>query len=188
MAHLPSPTPSRRPAQRSGRSARRRSSSAVGLVAVLALTGGLTACGSDSSSDAATTTAVGDSSTTTASTTTTTSPGTLATVSDVWAPPAVAGDNAKVYLSITGGATADQLVGVSVAADWADSAALVPDTPVDLPATTTVDLTKDGTYIELTGLKKALEINKPFEVTLEFADAASQTVQGAVREVDEGTT
>lgn len=166
----------------------RHRSAGLGLAAALVLSGALAACSSDSDSAATTSTAKDAGSTTTASTTSTTSPGSLATVSDVWAAPADAGANASVYLSITGGESADQLVGVSVAADWAESAVLVPDTPVDVPATTTVDLTKDGAHIELVGLKKALEANKPFEVTLKFATAPDQKVQGDVRTVDEGTT
>ena len=169
----------------------RRRAAGLGLTATLVLTGGLAACSSDSSSDAATTTTKADASTTTTAkepTTTTTSPGTLATVSDVFAAPAKAGENAAVFLSITGGATADQLVGASIASDWAGSAALVPDTPIEMPATATVALTRDGPYIQLVGLEKALETNKPFEITLEFANAAEQTVQGTVREIDQGTT
>ncbi|MHB1137676.1 MAG: copper chaperone PCu(A)C [Microthrixaceae bacterium] len=157
----------------------------LGLVAVLALTAGLAACSSDDSSST-TTTAKSSASTTEKSTTTTTAPGTLITVSDVWTPPAAAGESTKVYLSITGGAAADELVSVSVPKDLAESAALVPDAPVDLPATQTVDLTDEGAYIEVTGLKKALEENAAFEVTLTFGTEPAQTVQGAVREADEG--
>ena len=155
----------------------------LGLVAALALTGGLAACSSDDDSSATTTTAASTSST---EKTTPTAPGTLITVSDVWAAPAAEGENAKVYLAITGGAAADELVSVSVAGDVAESAALVPDVPVELPATQTVDLTDSGPYIELTGLQQAFELNHAFEVTLTFADEPAQTVQGAVREVDEG--
>ncbi len=160
----------------------------LGLVAALALTGLVAACGSDDDSASSTTTTEASASTTEKSTTSTTAPGTLITVSDVWAAPTPAGEDAKVYMSITGGAAADELVSVSVASDWAESAALVPDTPIALEPTKTVALTDEGAYIELTKLKKALELNKPFEVTLTFATEPAQTVQGAVREVDEGTT
>ena len=46
----------------------------------------------------------------------------------------------------------------------------------------------DGAYIELIGLKKALDLNKPFEVTLQFGSSAEQTVQGDVRELSLGSS
>jgi len=167
----------------------RRRTLGLGLVATVALTVGLAACSSDDDSSSSTTTT--EATTTTKSdkpTTTTTMPGTLITVSDVWAAPAAAGEDAKIYMSITGGAAADELVSVSMASDWSDSVALVPDTPIALAATETVALTDKGAYIEAKDLKKALELNKPFEVTLTFATEPAQTVQGAVRNVSEGTT
>ena len=166
----------------------RRRTLGLGLVAALALTVGLAACGSDDDASSTTTTEKSSSSTTEKSTTTTTMPGTLITVSDVWAAPTAAGENAKVYLSITGGAAADELVSVSVDGDVAESAALVPDTPIALDPTQTVDLTSEGAYIELTKLTSAFEVNQPFHVTLTFATEPAQKVEGAVREESEGVS
>jgi copper(I)-binding protein len=168
----------------------RRRTLGLGLVATVALTVPLAACGSDDDSSSSTTTTTTATTTTKSDkpTTTTTMPGNLITVSDVWAAPTAAGEDAKIYLSITGGAAADELVSVSMASDWSDSVALVPATPIALEPTKTVALTDQGAYIEATALKKAFELNKPFEVTLTFATEPAQTVQGSVRNVSEGTT
>ena len=93
-----------------------------------------------------------------------------------------------VSLSITGGATQDSLVGVSISEEGAESATLVPDEPVSLVPSQTVNLTKSGAYIQVVGLKKALDLNKPFEITLKFGNSAEQTVQGDVRELSLGSS
>jgi len=60
-------------------------------------------------------------------------------------------------------------------------AELVPEDSVDLPATTTVNLSEDSVHIELVGLAEPLEYNRAFEVTLEFEKADDMKVTGAVR-------
>ncbi|CAB4826131.1 MAG: hypothetical protein F2744_10625 [Actinobacteria bacterium] len=154
-------------------------------LAILCVAGGsLTACSSTESSTTTTTEAGAAAE----ATTTTAAPATLPSVSNVFAPPTEAGQDVMVSLSITGGATQDSLVGVSVSEEWAESARLVPDEPVSLVPSQTVNLTKSGAYIELVGLKKALDLNKPFEITLQFGSSAEQTVQGDVRELSLGST
>lgn len=155
----------------------------LGITAAVVLTGGLTACSSDDSSSGTTTTTAGGATTTEApkDTTTTTNPGTLPTVSNVRTEPAEAGADTAIYLSITSGATDDELVSVSMSEDWAESVELV-DGPVELPATKTVQLVKDGPYIKVTGLKKDFLENKPFHLTLVFSNAPEQHVEGDVRE------
>lgn len=157
----------------------RRSRAAVVALAVVAMLGPV-ACGGDDDSSTTTTTA-GDGTTTS---TTTTLPDELPTVAELWAEPvAESGPDvaAKVYATIQGGASDDTLIGVKVEPDVAAGAALVPQPAVELPATTTVNLDEDSTYIELTGLAAPLEENRPFELTLEFESAPAQTIQGAVR-------
>ena len=154
----------------------------TGTVVALVLGGGLAACGGDDDASSTTTTS-SDGSTTTASTTTTI-PDELPTVAELWTDPVDDSGpdvDVKVYASLQGGATDDQLTGVSVDSDLAESAALVPDSPVDLPATTVVELGPDGPYIELKGLAAPLEFNRAFYVTLSFADAPDQRIEGAVR-------
>ncbi|CAB5068676.1 MAG: hypothetical protein F2942_08430 [Actinobacteria bacterium] len=154
-------------------------------LAILCVAGGsLTACSSTESSTTTTTEAAAAAE----ATTTTAAPATLPSVSNVFAPPTEAGQDVMVSLSITGGATQDSLVGVSVSEEWAESARLVPDEPVSLVPSQTVNLTKSGAYIELVGLKKALDLNKPFEITLQFGSSAEQTVQGDVRELSLGSS
>ncbi len=154
-------------------------------LAILCVAGGsLTACSSTESSTTTTTEAAAAAE----ATTTTAAPATLPSVSNVFAPPTEAGQDVMVSLSITGGATQDSLVGVSVSEEWAESARLVPDEPVSLVPSQTVNLTKSGAYIELIGLKKALDLNKPFEITLKFGSSAEQTVQGDVRELSLGSS
>lgn len=154
-------------------------------LAILCVAGGsLTACSSTESETTTTTEAEAAAE----ATTTTAAPATLPSVSNVFAPPTEAGQDVMVSLSITGGATQDALVGVSVSEDWAESATLVPDEPVSLVPSQTVNLTKSGAYIELVGLKKALDLNRPFEITLEFENSAEQTVQGGVRQISLGST
>ena len=92
------------------------------------------------------------------------------------------GVNHKVYATIQGGASADKLTGVTVDSDLAASAELVPASPVDLPATTTVNLDENSTYIELKDLAAPLEFNRSFEMTMEFENAPDQRIQGAVRD------
>lgn len=155
----------------------------TGAVAALLLGGGLAACGGDDDASSTTTTS-SDGSTTTASTTTTTIPDELPTVAELWTDPvddSGSDVDVKVYASLQGGAKDDQLTGVSVDSDLAESATLVPDSPVDLPATTVVELGPDGPYIELKGLAAPLEFNRPFHVTFSFADAPDQRIEGAVR-------
>jgi copper(I)-binding protein len=154
-------------------------------LAILCVAGGsLTACSSTESGTTTTTEAEAAAE----ATTTTAAPATLPSVSNVFAPPTEAGQDVMVSLSITGGATQDSLVGVSVSEDWAESAKLVPDEPVSLVPSQTVNLTKSGAYIELIGLKRALDLNRPFEVTLKFENSAEQTVQGGVREISLGSS
>ncbi len=154
---------------------------AIGAVAAALLVGGV-ACSSDDADSTTTTTAKPTESTTTTSTTL---PGNLPTVSEAYAPQvddSGAGTTGKVYLSITGGGEADSLVGVKVDASVAASAKLTPESEVALPATETVNLDPDGTYIELTDLAEPLELNRGFEITLEFASAPEQTVEVTVRD------
>lgn len=162
----------------------RTRSFALGAVAALALAGGLVACSDDESSSDTTTTA-SDGSTTTTTSTTTTLPDELPNVSELWTEPLDDSGpdvNAKVYMTIQGGKTADTLTGVKVDSDLAAGAELTPESSVELPATTTVNLDEDSTYIELEGVAAPLEYNKAFYVTLEFENADDQRVEGAVRD------
>jgi copper(I)-binding protein len=155
----------------------------LGLTAAVVLTGGLAACSSDDDSSGSTTTAEEGSATTEASEVTTPAAdaGTVPTVSNVWTEPAEAGADTAIYLSITGGATDDELVEVSISEEWAESVELV-DGPVEVPATKTVQLVEDGPHIEVTGLEKAFIENKPFHITLTFSNSPEQHVEGDVRE------
>jgi copper(I)-binding protein len=45
-----------------------------------------------------------------------------------------------------------------------------------------VNLASDGTYIELVDLAGPLELNRGFEITLEFANSPSQKVDVDVRD------
>ena len=156
-------------------------------LAILCVAGGsLTACSSTESE--MTTTTEAEAGAEAEGTTTTAAPATLPSVSNVFAPPTEAGQDVMVSLSITGGATQDSLVGVSISEEWAESATLVPDEPVSLVPSQTGNLTKSGAYIQVVGLKKALDLNKPFEITLKFGNSAEQTVQGDVREVSLGSS
>jgi copper(I)-binding protein len=162
----------------------RTRSLALAAVVTVSLTGALAACSDDDSSSSSTTTTAADSSTTTTDSTTTTLPDELPNVAELWTEPvADSGPDvtAKVYMAIQGGATADTLTGVKVDSDLAASAKLTPESSVALPATTTVNLDEDGTYIELEGLAAPLEENRAFYVTLEFESAPDQRVEGAVR-------
>lgn len=162
----------------------RSRSFALGVVAAFALAGGLVACSDDDSSSDTTTTA-SDGSTTTTTSTTTTLPDELPNVSELWTEPLDDSGpdvNAKVYMTIQGGKDADTLTGVKVDSDLAAGAKLTPESSVELPATTTVDLDEDGTYIELEGVAAPLEYNTAFYVTLEFENAPDQRVEGAVRD------
>ena len=156
-------------------------------LAILCVAGGsLTACSSTESE--MTTTTEAEAGAEAEGTTTTAAPATLPSVSNVFVPPTEAGQDVMVSLSITGGVTQDSLVGVSISEDWAESATLVPDEPVSLVPSQTVNLTKSGAYIQVVGLKKALDLNKPFEITLKFGNSAEQTVQGDVRELSLGSS
>lgn len=158
-------------------------------LAILCVAGGsLTACSSTESEMTTSTEAEAGAGAEAEGTTTTAAPATLPSVSNVFAPPTEAGQDVMVSLSITGGVTQDSLVGVSISEDWAESATLVPDEPVALVPSQTVNLTKSGAYIQVVGLKKALDLNKPFEITLKFGNSAEQTVQGDVREISLGSS
>ncbi len=153
---------------------------AAGAVAVTLLLAGA-ACSNDDDTRASTTTTPDAQ----ASTTSTTLPGNTPTVSEAYAPQvddSGAGVTGKVYLTITGGAEADSLTGVKVDADVAASAKLTPESSVAIPATETVNLDPDSTYIELTDLAGPLEINRGFDITLEFENTPEQTVEVVVRE------
>ena len=93
-----------------------------------------------------------------------------------------AGVTAKVYLTITGGAEDNALVGVKVDPDVAASATLTPESSVAVPATQTVNLDPDSTYIELKDLAAPLELNRGFKITLEFENSPEQTVEVVVRD------
>ena len=165
---------------------RTRRALGFGLAILFVAGGSLTACSSTESE--MTTTTEAEAGAEAEGTTTTAAPATLPSVSNVFAPPTEAGQDVMVSLSITGGATQDSLVGVSISEDWAESATLVPDEPVSLVPSQTVNLTKSGAYIQVVGLKKALDLNKPFEITLKFGNSAEQTVQGDVRELSLGSS
>ena len=165
---------------------RTRRALGVGLAILCVAGGSLTACSSTESEMTTTTEAEAEAES--EGTTTTAAPATLPSVSNVYAPPTEAGQDVMVSLSITGGATQDSLVGVSISEEWAESATLVPDEPVSLVPSQTVNLTKSGAYIQVVGLKKALDLNKPFEITLKFGNSAEQTVQGDVRELSLGSS
>ena len=153
---------------------------AAGAVAVTLLLAGA-ACSNDDDTRASTTTTPDAQ----ASTTSTTLPGNTPTVSEAYAPhvdDSGAGVTAKVYLTITGGSEANSLVGVKVGSDVAASAELTPESSVALPATETVNLDPDSTYIELTDLAEPLEINRGFDITLEFENSPEQTVEVVVRD------
>ena len=165
---------------------RTRRALGFGLAILFVAGGSLTACSSTESE--MTTTTEAEAGAEAEGTTTTAAPATLPSVSNVFAPPTEAGQDVMVSLSITGGATQDSLVGVSISEEWAESATLVPDEPVSLVPSQTVNLTKSGAYIQVVGLKKALDLNKPFEITLKFGNSAEQTVQGDVRELSLGSS
>ncbi len=165
---------------------RTRRALGFGLAILFVAGGSLTACSSTESE--MTTTTEAEAGAEAEGTTTTAAPATLPSVSNVFAPPTEAGQDVMVSLSITGGVTQDSLVGVSISEDWAESATLVPDEPVSLVPSQTVNLTKSGAYIQVVGLKKALDLNKPFEITLKFGNSAEQTVQGDVRELSLGSS
>ena len=165
---------------------RTRRARGFGLAILCVAGGSLTACSSTESE--MTTTTEAEAGAEAEGTTTTAAPATLPSVSNVFAPPTEAGQDVMVSLSITGGATQDSLVGVSISEEWAESATLVPDEPVSLVTSQTVNLTKSGAYIQVVGLKKALDLNKPFEITLKFGNSAEQTVQGDVRELSLGSS
>ncbi len=169
---------------------RTRRALGFGLAILFVAGGSLTACSSTESEMTTTTEAEAgaEAGAEAEGTTTTAAPATLPSVSNVFAPPTEAGQDVMVSLSITGGATQDSLVGVSISEEWAESATLVPDEPVSLVPSQTVNLTKSGAYIQVVGLKKALDLNKPFEVTLKFGSSAEQTVQGDVRELSLGSS
>lgn len=153
---------------------------AAGTVAATLLLAGV-ACSNDDDTRASTTTTPDAQ----ASTTSTTLPGNTPTVSEAYAPhvdDSGAGVTAKVYLTITGGAEDNSLVGVKVGSDVAASATLTPDSSVALPATETVSLDPDSTYIELTDLAEPLEINRGFDITLEFENSPEQTVEVVVQD------
>ncbi len=153
---------------------------AAGAVAATLLLAGA-ACSNDDDTRASTTTKPDAQ----ASTTSTTLPGNTPTVSEAYAPhvdDSGAGVTAKVYLTITGGAEDNALVGVKVGSDVAASAKLTPESSVALPATETVNLDPDSTYIELTDLAGPLEINRGFDITLEFENSPEQTVEVVVQD------
>lgn len=153
--------------------ARRRSRSvAASALAAVALTAGLAAC-TESPEDIAAT-----------STTASTLPAEVPSVSVMWTEPTEdTGPDVRVpvYASIQGGTVDDVLTGISVDAELAASAELVPAGPLELPANQTVNLTSDGVYIELVGLAEPLDYNHAFELTLEFETADDLVVHGAVR-------
>lgn len=145
---------------------------AASALAALLLAGGLAACTETPEETAAT------------SSTTTTLPDNIPSVAWLWANPEEstgADVRVPVYASIQGGTEADVLTGVKVDPELAASAEIVPDEPVDLPATTTINLSEDSVHIELVGLKEPLEYNRGFEVTLEFEKADDMKVEGVVR-------
>ena len=158
---------------------RLRSVAAGAVAATLLLAGA--ACSNDDDTRASTTSSPDAQE----STTSTTLPGNTPTVSEAYAPhvdDSGSGVTAKVYLTITGGAEDNSLVGVKVGSDVAASATLTPESSVALPATETVSLDPDSTYIELTDLAEPLEINRGFDITLEFENSPEQTVEVVVRE------
>lgn len=141
-------------------------------LAALTLAGGLAACTESPEETAAT------------SSTTTTLPDNIPSVAWLWANPEEdtgADVRVPVYASIQGGTEADVLTGVTVSSDLAERAEIVPEDSVELPATTTVNLSEDSVHIELVGLKEPLVYNHSFEVTLEFEKADDMKVTGAVR-------
>ncbi len=160
---------------------RLRTAAAGAVAATLLLAGAACGEGSGDESRASTTTKPDAQ----ASTTSTTLPGNTPTVSEAYAPhvdDSGSGVTAKVYLTITGGAEDNALVGVKVGSDVAASATLTPESSVAVPATETVNLDPDSTYIELSDLAEPLEINRGFDITLEFENSPEQTVEVVVRE------
>jgi copper(I)-binding protein len=153
---------------------------AASALAALTLAGGLSACTESPEETAAT------------SSTTTTLPDNIPSVAWIWTNPEErTGEDVRVpvYASIQGGTEADSLTGVKVDPELAASAEIVPEGPVELPATTTVNLSEDGVHIELVGLEEPLEYNRAFEITLEFEKADDMKVKGAVRNpTDPGAT
>jgi copper(I)-binding protein len=147
---------------------------AASALAALLLAGGLSACTESPEETSAT------------SSTTTTLPDNIPSVAWIWANPEErTGEDVRVpvYASIQGGTEADALTGVKVDPELAASAEIVPadEAPVELPATTTVNLAEDTVHIELVGLEEPLIYNRAFEITLEFEKADDLKVQGAVR-------
>lgn len=145
----------------------------VAAVAIAALASiGLGAC-TESPEDAAART-----------TTTTTIAPEVPTIAWLWAYPedeTGADVVVPVYASIQGGTVEDRLTGVKVDPELADSARIVGDESVEIPAGRTVNLAEDGTHLELVGLNEELEYNRGFTVTLEFESAGEVEVQGVVR-------
>ncbi len=124
------------------------------------------------------------------STTTSTIAPEVPTVAWLWADPVeeTGADVAvPVYASIQGGTVEDRLTGVTVAPELADSARIVGEESVEIPAGRTVNLAEDGTHLELVGLNEELEYNRGFTVTLEFEVAGEVEIEGVVRNpVDPG--
>lgn len=114
------------------------------------------------------------------------------TISGAWAratPPGL--DVGAAYLTITGGAAADRLVGVStpVAAmahlhtmdDAGGMATMRPVDGIDVRPGARVVLAPGGLHVMLMGLTKALVAGQSFPLTLEFAKSGKQTVSVTIR-------
>jgi periplasmic copper chaperone A len=117
------------------------------------------------------------------------------TVSDAWAratPPGVSVGAA--YLTITGGAARDRLVGASTdrasmvqlhtVEESSGVAAMRQVDGVPVPAGKQVVLAPGGTHIMLMGLSKPLVAGETFPLRLRFENAGDQVVQVTVRAAD----
>lgn len=166
----------------------------TGVVIMLAVA---TACGNDGA----------DTSATTAGSTTTAASDQI-TVTDVWARPGIAGGSTGIYLSIRGGATADELVGAKAADSFAESVEIHESTvdhengddhdmaatsepgmhtmhevdAIAVPAGGAVELAPGGFHVMVTGLKADLKAGDTVPITLEFAKAGEIQVTATVRE------
>lgn len=117
------------------------------------------------------------------------------TVSAAWAratPPGMA--VAAVYLTLTGGAQADRLVGaatpraamtqIHVVTEAEGMARMRPTDGVDVPAHKSVALAPQGTHLMLMNLPQPLVAGEKFPLTLQFEQAGRIDVSVEVRAPD----
>lgn len=120
------------------------------------------------------------------------------TVEDIWARMSASGQDAgAVYMTLTGGDDADQLIAVTVGTEVAAAAEIHETTmesgdsgmmmmqqvsAIDVPAGATVTLEPGGYHVMLMQLAEPLVAGEEIELTLTFAEAGSMQVKAEVRE------